>query len=62
MDRCLHSNLFFREEKTLLSDDKLLKNDINVAEEGDTLVILAANGLGNFQGSKYPRNNTFIFT
>lgn len=43
MDLCLHSNLFFRKkENTLLSDDELLKNDINVAgerrgEEGDTV-------------------------
>lgn len=32
MVRCSQSNLFFRKnEKTLLSDDKLLKNDIKVA-------------------------------
>lgn len=40
MDLCFQSNLFFRKkENTLLSDDELLKNDINVAggEEGDTV-------------------------
>lgn len=45
MDHCLHSNQFFREKKKHLSDDKLLKNDINVAGEDDTPVILAPNGL-----------------
>lgn len=41
MDQCLHSNLFFREEKKKhLSDDKLLKNDINVAGEDNAVVLL----------------------
>lgn len=59
MDRCLHSNPFFREKKKHFY---LLKNDINVAGEDDTVVILAANGLGKFQGSKYPRNINCMFT
>lgn len=47
-------SIFFMEKKN--TDDKLLKNDINVAGEDDAVVILAANGPGKFQGSKYPRN------
>lgn len=42
------------------TDDKLLKND-NVAGEDDAVVILAANGPGKFQGSKYPRNEFFVY-
>lgn len=73
MARCSHSNLFFREKekKALLSDDKhfpwLLKNDINVAGVwgwggGDTVVTLAAKGLGQFQGTQYPRNISCVLT
>lgn len=42
MDQCLNSIFFREKKKTHLSDDKLLKNDINVAGEDDAVVILVA--------------------
>lgn len=66
MARCLHRNLFFSEKRiTLLSVDKhfpwLLKNDINVAGEDGVVVLLAAKGLGEIQGTQYLRNISFTF-
>ncbi len=59
-------SIFQGGKKTHLSDDKhfpwLLKNDINVAGEDDAVVILAAKGLGKFQGTQYLRNMSFTFT
>lgn len=59
-------SIFQGEKKTLLSDDKhfpwLLKNNINFAGEDDAVVILAAKGLGKFQGTQYLRNISFTFT
>lgn len=59
MARCLHSNLFFREEKKHFL--WLLKNDINVAGEDDAMVIEVAKGLGKFQGTQYLRNISYIY-
>lgn len=65
MAHCFYGNLFFNREKTLLSDDKhftrLLRSDINVAGDDDDVVILAAKGLGKFQGTQYLKNISFTF-
>lgn len=47
MDHCLQNNQYFRGKKHL-SDSKLLKNDINVAGDDETPVILAPNCLQTF--------------